>query len=128
MPWAAIAVASRLFGIKVDRVRVVCFTIAGILAGVAGVLLAAKIGVASGRLGVNTALIVITAVLLGGVSLAGGEGSIGKAFLGFLLIAILNNAMVLLRLASYIQDMIRGGILILILVIDAVNVERARYR
>jgi len=122
------SVASRLFGIKVDRVRVACFTIAGVLAGVAGVLLAAKIGVASGRLGVNTALIVITAVLLGGVSLSGGEGSVVKAFLGFLLIAILNNAMVLLRLSSYIQDMIRGGILILILVIDAINVERAKYR
>jgi ribose transport system permease protein len=122
------SVASRLFGIRVDRVRVACFTIAGIMAGVAGVLLAAKINVASGRLGVNTALIVITAVLLGGVSLSGGEGSVVKAFLGFLLIAILNNAMVLLRLSSYIQDAIRGGILILILVIDAVNVERAKYR
>ncbi len=122
------AVASRLFGINVDRVRLACFTIAGVLAGVAGVLLAGKINVASGRLGVNTPLLVITAVLLGGVSLSGGEGSVGKAFLGFLLIAILNNAMVLLQLESYIQDMIRGGILILILVIDAVNVERAKYR
>ena len=45
-----------------------------------------------------------------------------------LLIAILNNAMVLLNLSSYIQDVIRGGILILILVFDAINVERARYR
>lgn len=122
------AVASRLFGINVDRVRLACFAITGVLAGVAGVLLAGKINVASGRLGVNTPLLVITAVLLGGVSLSGGEGSVGKAFLGFLLIAILNNAMVLLRLESYIQDMIRGGILILILVIDAVNVERAKYR
>jgi ribose transport system permease protein len=120
--------ASRLFGIRVDRVRLSCFVIAGTLAGVAGVLLAGKINVASGRLGVNTPLLAITAVLLGGVSLSGGEGSVGKAFLGFLLIAILNNAMVLLRLESYIQDMIRGAILILILVVDAVNVERAKYR
>lgn len=122
------SVASRLFGIRVNRVRVACFVITGFLSGVAGVLLAAKINVASGLLGVNTALLVITAVLLGGVSLSGGEGSVFKAFMGFLLIAILNNAMVLLNLSSYIQDVIRGAILILILVVDAVNIERAKYR
>ena len=69
----------------------------------------------------------ITAVLLGGVNLSGGEGSVLKAFTGFVLIAVLNNAMVLLRLEPSLQDMIRGLILILILVVDAVNIERAKY-
>lgn len=119
--------ASRFFGIKVDRIRVVCFAISGFLAGLAGVTLASKINVASGRIGVNTALLVITAVLLGGVSLAGGEGSIVKAFQGILLIGILSNAMVLLQISPFIQDMIRGGILITILIVDAVNTERAKY-
>lgn len=120
--------ASRFFGIKVDRVRIACFIISGTLAGVAGITLASKINVASGRIGVNTALLVITAVLLGGVSLSGGEGSVAKAFQGILLIGILNNAMVLLQISPFIQDMIRGGILIVILVIDAVNTERGKYR
>lgn len=121
------AMASRFFGIKVDRVRIMCFLLSGLLAGLAGVTLASKLNVASGRIGVNTALLVITAVLLGGVSLAGGEGSIVKAFQGILLIGILNNAMVLLQISPFIQDMVRGGILITILIVDAVNTERAKY-
>jgi ribose transport system permease protein len=120
--------ASKFFGIHVDKIRIICFLVTGTLAGLAGVLLAAKINVASGRFGVSTALLVITAVLLGGVSLSGGEGSVFKAFQGILLIGILNNAMVLLQLSSFIQDMVKGGVLILILVIDAVNIERAKYR
>ena len=120
--------ASKFFGIHVDKIKIICFIITGTLAGLAGVLLAAKINVASGRFGVSTALLVITAVLLGGVSLSGGEGSVLKAFQGILLIGILNNAMVLLQLSSFIQDMVKGGVLILILVIDAVNIERAKFR
>jgi ribose/xylose/arabinose/galactoside ABC-type transport system permease subunit len=121
------AIASKFFGININRVRVLCFIITGFMASLAGVLLAAKINVASGRIGVNTPLLVITSVLLGGVSLAGGEGSVVKAFQGILLIGILNNAMVLLKITPYIQDMIRGFILILILVIDGINIRRAQF-
>jgi ribose/xylose/arabinose/galactoside ABC-type transport system permease subunit len=119
--------ASRFFGIKVDRVRILCFVITGLLSGIAGVVLASKINVASGRIGVNTGLLVITAVLLGGISLSGGEGSVNKAFQGILLIGILNNAMVLLRISPFIQDMIRGLLLIIMLIVDAVNIRRSKY-
>lgn len=119
--------ASKLSGIGVEQTRFACFSFTGSLAGLSGVLLAAKINVASGRFGDTTALMAITAVLLGGVNLSGGEGSVLKAFTGFVLIAVLNNAMVLLRLEPSLQDMIRGLILILILVVDAVNIERAKY-
>lgn len=121
------ATASKIFGININRVRLLCFVITGFMAGLAGVLLAAKINVASGRIGVNTPLLVITSVLLGGVSLAGGEGSVVKAFQGILLIGILNNAMVLLQITPYIQDMTKGFILILILIIDGINTRRAMY-
>lgn len=119
--------ASKFFGIKVDRVRILCFVITGLLSGIAGVVLASKINVASGRIGVNTGLLVITAVLLGGISLSGGEGSVNKAFQGILLIGILNNAMVLLRISPFIQDMIRGLLLIIMLIIDAINIRRSKY-
>lgn len=120
-------IASRLFGIKVDRVRITCFVITGFLAGLAGVVLASKINVASGRIGINTALLVITAVLLGGISLAGGEGSVFKAVSGFLLIGILNNAMVLLQVSAFIQDMVRGLILIIIVILGGIYIERSKY-
>lgn len=120
-------IASRFFGIKVDMVRIAAFVLTGFLAGLAGVLLASKLNIASGRIGLNTAILVITAVLLGGVSLSGGEGSIFKAFQGILLIGILNNAMVILQINSFIQDMIRGFILILILIFNAVHINREKF-
>jgi ribose transport system permease protein len=119
--------ASKFFGIRVDRIRIITFILTGFLAGTAGVILASKLNIASGRIGLNTPILVITAVLLGGISLSGGEGSIFKAFQGILLIGILNNAMVLLRISPFIQDVIRGLLLILILMIDAINIRKSRY-
>ncbi|MCL4415214.1 MAG: ABC transporter permease [Actinobacteria bacterium] len=119
--------ASKFFGIKVEMVRISAFVLTGFLAGLAGVLLASKLNIASGRIGLNTAILVITAVLLGGVSLSGGEGSVFKAFQGMLLIGILSNAMVILQTNNFIQDMVRGLILILILIVDAISINRAKY-
>ncbi len=120
--------ASKFFGINVDRTKIAAFVITGFLSGVAGVLLAAKLNIASGIIGQNTAVLVITAVLLGGISLSGGEGNIFKAFQGILLVGVLNNALVLLLISSFVQDIIRGGLLIALLVIDSVSVRRLQYR
>lgn len=121
------ATASRFFGIKVDRVRIICFSLTGLLSGLAGVILAAKLNVASGTIGLYTPVLVITAVLLGGTSLSGGEGSIIWAFEGILFIGTLNNAMVLLRISSFIQQMIQGLLLIFIVVVDAVNSQKKKF-
>lgn len=121
------AIASKFFGIKVDTVRIICFTITGFLAGLAGVMLAGKLNIASGRIGGSTAVFVITAVLLGGISMEGGEGSIFKAFQGILLLGIMNNAMVIMRISSFIQEMIRGLLLILIVVIDSISIQKKKY-
>jgi ribose/xylose/arabinose/galactoside ABC-type transport system permease subunit len=121
------ATASKFFGIKVDMVRIICFTITGFLAGLAGVMLAGKLNIASGRIGGDTAVFVITAVLLGGISMEGGEGSIYKAFQGILLLGIMNNAMVIMKISAFIQEMIRGLLLILIVVIDAINIQKKKY-
>jgi ribose transport system permease protein len=121
------ATASRIFGIKVDRVRIICFSLTGLLSGLAGVILAAKLNVASGTIGLYTPVLVITAVLLGGTSLSGGEGSIIRAFEGILFIGTLNNAMVLLRISPFIQQMIQGLLLIFIVVVDAVNSQKKKF-
>lgn len=121
------AIASKFFGIKVDFIKISAFMITGFLSSVAGVLLASKLNIASGRIGLNTALLVITAVLLGGVSLAGGEGSVFKAFQGILLIGILSNAMVILQINLFIQDIIRGLILVVIIIIDSINIRRTKF-
>jgi ribose transport system permease protein len=121
------ATASKFFGIKVDRIRVYCFVITGFLSGLAGVMLAGKLNIASGNIGQYSNVLVITAVLLGGISMDGGEGSIVKAFQGVLLIGIMNNAMVILRISSFVQEIIRGSLLILIIIINSINIEKKKY-
>lgn len=121
------ATASRFFGINVDRTKLLCFVITGFLAGLAGVMLAGKLNIASGNIGQYSNVLIITAVLLGGISMDGGEGNIVHAFQGMLLIGIMNNAMVILRISSFVQEIIRGGLLILIIVINAINIQKKKY-
>ncbi len=119
--------ASRFFGIKVDKIRILCFVITGILSGFAGVMLAAKLNIASGNIGQYSNVLVITAVLLGGISMDGGEGSIVKAFQGIILLGIMNNAMVIMKISPFVQEIIRGLLLILIIIIDSANIQKKKY-
>ena len=121
------ATASKFFGIKVDRAKILCFTITGFLSGLAGVMLAGKLNIASGNIGQYSNVFVITAVLLGGISMEGGEGSIFKAFQGILLLGIMNNAMVIMKISPFVQEIIRGLLLILIIVIDSINIKKKKY-
>ena len=119
--------ASRFFGIKVDKIRILCFAITGFLSGLAGVMLAAKLNIASGNIGQYSNVLVITAVLLGGISMDGGEGSIVKAFQGILLLGIMNNAMVIMKISPFVQEIVRGLLLIIIIIIDSINIQKKRY-
>jgi ribose transport system permease protein len=122
------ATASRFFGIKTDRTKIFCFVATGFLAGLAGVMLASKLNIASGNIGQYSNVLVITAVLLGGISMDGGEGSIFKAFQGILLLGIINNAMVIMRISPFVQEIIQGALLIFIVVIDSISIARKRYK
>jgi len=121
------AMASKFFGIKVNRARVLCFAITGFLSGLAGVMLAGKLNIASGNIGQYSNVFVITAVLLGGISMEGGEGNIFMAFQGILLLGIMNNAMVIMKISPFVQEIIRGLLLILIIVIDSINIQKKKY-
>jgi ribose transport system permease protein len=120
--------ASEYFGIDVNKNKFFTFLLTGSLAGVSGVVLASRINIASARLGLNTPLDVITAVLLGGTSLLGGEGSIFKTFQGVLLLGVISNALVLLKIEPYYHAVIKGLLLILVLAIDASFVRIREYR
>jgi ribose/xylose/arabinose/galactoside ABC-type transport system permease subunit len=119
--------AAKYVGINTDRIRITVYTLIGALSGVAGVLLASKLNVASGLIGQETALMVITGVLLGGVSLSGGDGSVFKGFIGLLLMAVLNNSMNLMGVPTPLNEVLVGIILITVLAMDAVKVQRAKY-
>jgi ribose transport system permease protein len=116
--------AAWLSGINVDLVIIVDYCIAALLAGIAGLLITARLGSASLTVGTGTELRVITAAILGGASLSGGEGSVLGAFLGALFMGVLANALNLLGVDVYWQNLITGLILIVAVVVDVVNERR----
>lgn len=116
--------AARLSGINVDQVKIVNYCFVALLAGVAGLLITARFGSASVTVGNSTELRVITATIIGGASLNGGEGSVFGAFLGALLMGVLANALNLLGVDVYWQNLVTGLILIIAVVVDVINEQR----
>lgn len=105
--------ASRLAGVRVQRWRLVFFGLSGTLAAVAGCVTVSRTGTAEPSANLGAELDVITAVILGGTSLAGGRGRLVGTFLGLLVIAVLNNGLILLGVPSYWQQVVKGGVLLL---------------
>ncbi len=116
--------AARLTGINVDLVKIGNYCLVALLAGIAGLLLTARFGSASVTVGSGIELRVITATIIGGASLNGGEGSVFGAFLGAMFMAVLANALNLLGVDVYWQNLITGLILISAVLIDVVNERR----
>lgn len=110
--------AAAMSGLPVGRLKVQCYLISGILAGTAGLLLAARLGTGSPIIGESTPLTAAAAALIGGASLRGGEGSIAGAMAGLIFVGGLVNAMNLLGVPSYYQSMAIGGLLFALVVAD----------
>lgn len=100
-------------GVKVDRIKILAFTIAGCLYGLGALLLVSRMGTATSRTGLNLLFPVITAVAVGGVSLTGGLGGTKNAVLGALIVTTLNNGMVLMAVNPYAQTAVNGVVLII---------------
>ena len=118
--------AAYLAGIAIQRFEFLAFVISGTLASLAGVLLASRLNSATVQLGNDTALLTISAALIGGASLLGGRGRITGAFLGVLALGMLTNGMDLLGIQTYHQIAIRATILIVVVALDALTRNFAR--
>lgn len=104
---------SRLSGIAVERIKFSAYLIGGILVGCASAFLAARMGGGGPKVGVGYELDSITAIVIGGVSLAGGAGNIFSAFGGVLIIGVFSNLMNILNINAFIQIVLKGAVLIL---------------
>ena len=113
--------AARLAGIDTGRIRMVVFAFCGLLAGLGGIILAGNLASADPNLGMGYELDVIAAVILGGTALSGGRGSIIGVFIGAMLMALLNNAFVLLGIWAYWQVVTKGLIIILAVGVDGLH-------
>ncbi|PSJ59555.1 ABC transporter permease [Kumtagia ephedrae] len=109
---------ARLAGYSVKRVKFACFIISGLLATVAGIMLASRLGSAVHVAGLGFEFQVVAAVVLGGVSLSGGIGSLFGMALGVLILSFLSNGLGMLALATEWQLVVTGGIIIAAVAFD----------
>lgn len=110
--------AAKLVGIKTDRILLLVYTLNGFLAGFAGFLLTAWLGVAQPNAGQGYELDVIAATVIGGTSLSGGEGSVVGSLLGAIIMGVLRNGMILLGVSSFWQQVVIGAVIIIAIAID----------
>lgn len=103
---------AKQMGVNVDRIKIIAFTIAGCLYGLAAVFLVTRMGTATSRAGLNLLFPTITAVVVGGVALTGGLGGAKNVLFGALILAVLNNGMVLMAVNPYAQQAVNGVVLI----------------
>ena len=110
--------AALISGLNVGRIKIGVYTIAGLLAGLAGLVLSSRVGSGQPGLGVGYELDAIASAVIGGTSLSGGVGTIWGTIIGALIIGVLNNGLDLLNVSAYWQTIIKGSIIVAAVIID----------
>ena len=116
--------AAHLSGLNIRQVKQAVYALCGALAGVAGLLLTARLDSATPNAGVGYELDSIAAVIIGGTSLNGGRGSVLGTVLGCLIIGVLNNGLVLLEVSPFWQQVIKGVVIIAAVSLDRMGLAR----
>lgn len=113
--------AAKLSGININKVKIWVYAIAGILAAVGGIILTSRLDSAQPNAGMSYELDSIAAVVIGGTSLSGGRGSIMGTVQGALIIGVLNSGLVLLNVSPFWQQIIKGLVILLAVIMDRLN-------
>lgn len=114
--------ATRLSGINIKRYKLLVYVVGGICTGVAGILFTARLGSGQPTAGVGYELDAITAAILGGTNLFGGSGNLIGTLIGAFVMGVISNGQALLNISSYVQNIVRG-----IIVILAVGISTYQY-
>lgn len=110
--------ATKLSGLNTDKIKIAVYTISGILASVAGIIITSRLFSAQPTAGDGYELDAIAAVVLGGTSLTGGKGKITGTIIGALIIGVLSNALNILDVSSYYQMMVKGAVILVAVLLD----------
>ncbi|WP_219952199.1 ribose ABC transporter permease [Dickeya zeae] len=110
--------ATRLSGISVDRVKIVVYSLCGLLSALAGIIEVARLSSAQPTAGTGYELDAIAAVVLGGTSLSGGKGRVVGTLIGALILGFLNNGLNLLGVSSYYQMIVKAVVILLAVLVD----------
>jgi ribose transport system permease protein len=120
--------ASRLAALPVKRYRMWAYTLSGFSAALAAILLTSRLYAADPKAAPNIELTVITAIVLGGTSLSGGQGSLVGTFLGVFVLGTLLNGLILLSVSTEFQNIAQGLVLLLAVGIDQLRQGNIRFR
>jgi ribose transport system permease protein len=110
--------AARLSGVPVKVCKTIAYAVSGLLAGLTGVILTARLGSAQPNLGMGDELDAIAAVVIGGTSLAGGRGGIIGTLVGALIIGVLSNGLNLMNVNAYYQPVAKGLVILIAILVD----------
>ena len=116
--------AAALSGINVKAVQCLAYSICGFFGGIAGIILLSRTNSAQVTAGTGFEFDVITALVVGGVSLDGGRGKMSRALIGVLIMGVLLNGFVIIGISTYTQKVIKGIILLLAVGFDCVQTAK----
>ncbi|HEY4148343.1 MAG TPA: ribose ABC transporter permease [Chitinophagaceae bacterium] len=110
--------AAKLSGIRINRVKLIVYGLGAALAAVGGIIVTSRLDSAQPNAGTSYELDAIAAVVIGGTSLNGGKGSVGGTVIGAVIIGVLNNGLVLLNVSPFWQQVVKGCVILLAVIID----------
>jgi len=116
--------AAKLSGINITKVKLTVYAMAGALAALGGIIVTARLDSAQPNAGISYELDAIAAVVIGGTSLSGGKGSIWGTVMGAIIIGVLNNGLVLLNVSPFWQQVVKGAVILLAVVIDKIGEKK----
>lgn len=118
--------AARLAGLSVAKLRRSLYVLIAVLSGITGILKASRLGTSSPESGTGVEMSIIAGVIIGGASLAGGVGNMLGTVLGVSLMEILKNALVIMRISSYWQNVATGVLMIIAVSMDSIRISRKK--
>lgn len=110
--------AARFSGINITKVKIKVYAMAGALAAIGGIIVTSRLDSAQPNAGTGYELDAIAAVVIGGTSLSGGKGTVWGTVMGAIIIGVLNNGLVLLNVSPFWQQVVKGGVILLAVIID----------
>jgi ribose/xylose/arabinose/galactoside ABC-type transport system permease subunit len=118
--------AARLCGVPIERVKLLIYTLSGLLAGMAGLMQFSRLTVGDPTVAAGLELDVIAAVVIGGGSLSGGEGTVLGTMLGALIMTVIRSGCTQIGLSNWVQEIVTGVIIVLAVVLDRLRHRQAK--
>jgi ribose transport system permease protein len=116
--------AAKLSGINISKVKIKVYAMAGALAALGGIIVTARLDSAQPNAGTSYELDAIAAVVIGGTSLSGGKGTVWGTVMGAIIIGVLNNGLVLLNVSPFWQQVVKGAVILLAVIIDKIGEKK----